>query len=254
MRKMIAYPLTAALLILGGCSKMDTPDKPESSCDLCHTTPLNKLAVHRLHLSYPAMAKFPYMDLSDSANYAVVSGGADTTVKLMVDPAFKFSNSATIDNAKHYEQTRLLSEGIQCADCHRGLDSHFARNNDPNHHNGKEDPSFNPALLDKHYNASDTNHYIANYLDTAKAMSFDGTTTCNNIVCHGAGRKNLRGVVWNPSPKLTDTLSCMGCHNTTNHKVGVACDKCHYDVTLDYGKTIHNFRKHLNDTINYGRY
>jgi hypothetical protein len=36
--------------------------------------------------------------------------------------------------------------------------------------------------------------------------------------------------------------------------VGVACDKCHYDVTLDNGKTIHNFRKHLNDTINYGRY
>ena len=250
MRKMIAYPFTAALLVLGGCSKIDTPDKPEPSCDLCHTTPLNQLAVHRLHLSYPAMAKFPFKDLSDSANYNVVSADSDTTVKIMIDTAFKFSNSATLDRATRYQQTRLQNEGIQCADCHRGVDGSFVRNSDPSHRNGRKDPSFNEAaLLEKHYNASDTAHYSA----TAPSMSFDGVS-CNNIVCHGAGRKDLQNVVWNPSPKLTDTLSCMGCHNTTNHKVGVACDKCHYDVTLDGGKTLHNFRKHFNDTINYGRY
>ncbi len=252
MRKMIAYPLTAALLVLGGCSKLDTPEKAEASCDMCHTTALNKSAVHRMHLSNTAMATFPFADTTLAARMTIVNGTSDTTFRYMVDTGFKFSNSATIDKATHYQQTRLLNDGIGCADCHKGLDPSFVRNSDPSHRNGVKDAAFSEDMLhDMHFNPTgkDTVHFNP----STPAMTFDGTG-CNNIVCHGAGRKGVQNVVWNTSAKLTDTLSCMGCHNTTNHKVGVSCDKCHYDVTLDNGKTIHNFRKHLNDTINYGRY
>ncbi len=251
MRKSIAYPLTAALLVLGGCSKLDNPDKPDAmACDLCHTTPLDQFAVHRLHLSNLAMANFPYRNTSPDFNYPVDTSQGDSTYKVEVDTAFRFSQSATLDQAMRYQQNRLLNEGIQCVDCHRGLDGSLVQNNDPNHRNGREDADFDTvALLEKHYDAVDTAHFLA----TAPSMSFDGTT-CNNMVCHGAGRKSLQNVVWNTAPKLTDTMSCLGCHNTTNHKIGVSCDKCHYDVTLDGGQTIHNFRKHWNDTIYYGRY
>ena len=251
MRKTIAALIPPVLMLLTGCSEIDQPDVGQESCDLCHSTSLANQAVHRLHLSNPAMANFPYNGLTPPVSYPVISGDGDTTFKFKVDPAFKFSNSATIDRATHYQQTRLLNEGIQCADCHSGLDSLFARNNDPNHRNGRGDPSFDEAgILGRHYNASDTAHYSPS---APGRMSFDGTG-CNNIACHGAGRNGVLNVVWNPSPRLTDTLSCMGCHDTKTHKVGVACDLCHYDVTLDNGKTIHNFRKHFNDTINYGRY
>ncbi len=251
MLKTFTYPLTTALLLLVGCSKMNdnVPNNAEVSCDLCHTTPLNQMAVHRLHLSNLAMANFPFKDMSAAANYKVdtASGVGDSTFRIRVNLAVKFSDSATNKYDTRYQQTRLLNEGIQCADCHRDLDPQFRWNNDPNHRKGGvADVFFNDSLLVKHYNASDTAHY----LPSAPVMSFDGTS-CSNIVCHGGGRKNLQNVVWKPSPKLTDTLTCMACHNTANHKVGVSCNNCHLDVTLDFGKTIHNFRKHFNDTINF---
>lgn len=251
MRKIISYPMTAALLFLGGCSQVDKPSKAEESCDLCHATALSKSAVHGLHLTYPAMSTFPFDDKSDAARMKVVASDGDTTFRYKVDSAFKFSNSASIDRAAHYRQTGLLHAGIDCSDCHRGMDSKFTRNDDGNHRNGRRDASFNvEGLLGKHYNPDGVD--TAHYLKSAPAMTIDGNT-CSNIACHGAGRKGVEGVKWNASASVNDTLSCMTCHDTRAHKVGVGCDKCHYDVTLD-GSSIHNFRKHLNDTINYGKY
>lgn len=239
------------MLLLTGCSEIDHPDVGQESCDLCHNASLANQAVHRLHLSNLAMADFPYNGLTPPARYPVVSGNGDTTYEFKVDPAFKFSNSATIDKAKRTQQNRLLNTGVRCVDCHQGLDSLFARNKDSNHGNGKSDASFDEVGLQaRYYKASDTAHFSRS---APGKMSFDGEG-CSNIACHGAGRKGVVDVVWNSSPKLTDTLSCMQCHDTRKHKVGVACDKCHFDVTLDNGKTIHNFRKHSNDTINYGRF
>ena len=250
MRKMIAFLLTAALLVLGGCSKLNPSAKAEVSCDMCHVTHLNKSAVHRMHLTNIAMSEFPIKDTSVAARMKVVSGTGDTTFKYMVDSTFKFSNSAAIDRAAHYKQTRLLNYGINCVDCHNGLDKDFVLNSDPDHRNGVKAPSFDEEMLRAmHYNSTDTAHFKA----SVPAMTFNGTG-CDNISCHGAGRKDILKIVWNTSAKLGDTLSCLGCHDTRQHKVGVTCEKCHYDVTLDNGKTIHNFRKHLNDTINYGRY
>lgn len=251
MRKIITYPITAALLFLGGCSEVDQSSKAEESCDLCHATALSKSAVHRLHLTYPAMATFPFDDNTDAAKMKVVASDGDTTFEFKVDSAFKFSNSATLNRAAHYRQKGLLHAGIDCSDCHRGLDSRFTRNDDGSHRNGTRDASFDKeGLLAKHFqpNGVDTAHYLA----SAPAMTIAGNT-CSNIACHGAGRKGVEGVKWMVSSSVNDTLSCMTCHNTKDHKVGVSCDKCHYDVTLD-GSSIHNFRKHLNDTIEYGKY
>ncbi len=250
MLKRIALSITATLLVLSGCSKLDTPEKAEESCDMCHATHLNKSAVHGLHLSRVAMATFPFLD-SAGLNMKVTAGTNDSTFKFMVDTGYKFSNSATIDRAIRYQQTTLLNDGLKCTDCHKGLDPTFVRNSDPAHRNGFKDASFDEdALLKKHYNAKDTVHYTATALGP---MKFDGVT-CSNILCHGAGRKGVQNVTWNTSAKVGETFSCMSCHDTQKHKVGVDCNKCHYDVTLDNGKSIHNFRKHLNDTINYGRY
>lgn len=251
MRKIFAYPMTAALLFLGACSQVDQPSRSEESCGLCHSAALSKSAVHRLHLTYPAMSTFPFDDKSDAAGMKIVASDGDSTYRYKVDSAFKFSNSARIDKDEHYRQTKLLHAGIDCSDCHRGLSPGFTRNDDGNHRNGKRDASFDAeGLLAKHYNPRgvDTAHYLA----SAPAMTIEGNT-CSNIACHGGGRKGVEGVKWNATASVDDTLSCMSCHDTRSHKVGVSCDKCHYDVTLD-GRSIQNFRKHLNDTINYGKY
>jgi predicted CxxxxCH...CXXCH cytochrome family protein len=134
-----------------------------------------------------------------------------------------------------------------------GMDTLYQRNSAPSHRNGIRDAAFDDALLrEKHINPKglDTVHFNKTPLS---AMAYKGYS-CDNIICHGAGRKGVQNVVWNKSASFSDTLSCMTCHNTKDHKVGVSCDKCHSDVTLDNGKTIHNFRKHLNDSINMGRY
>jgi predicted CxxxxCH...CXXCH cytochrome family protein len=257
----LVSPITAALLglgslgllgTLGGCSKLETPNKAENSCDLCHSAPLSKSAVHRIHLTTMSMATFPILD-PVAASIPIENGNNDSTFKYRVMPGYKFSNSASINQATHYQQTRLLNHPIKCAACHQGMDSLFVRNNAPNHRNGKKDAAFDEGYLrEKYFNpkGNDTVHFDSSI---PGSMSYDGTS-CDNIICHGAGRKGVQQVVWNTSAKVTDTLSCMTCHNTKKHKEAVACDKCHYDVTLDNGKTIHNFRKHLNDSINYGRY
>jgi predicted CxxxxCH...CXXCH cytochrome family protein len=247
MRMQLTQPLTCALLMLAACSRMDDTAKPAESCDLCHTAPLSRDAVHRMHLSVRAMADFPFADTSAAAKMGFVQSATDTTYRIKADPGFKFVSDSAKNQAMLDQQTRLLGYGIQCSDCHKGVDAGYVRNDDATHRNGKKDPSFNEdALLAKHYDASDTAHYLA----SAPRMSFDGTN-CSNIACHGAGRKSLKKVEWRTTAALSDTLSCMACHDTRNHNVGVSCEQCHLDVTLD-GKTIHNFRKHLNDTISYG--
>ena len=258
MLKTFTYPLMAALLVLVGCSKMDdnAPNNASVSCDLCHTTPLSQTAVHRIHLSNPAMANFPFHNTAASANYKIRVDTTDSTGIYKVDTAFHFSPTATVDNAARYQQNRVLNYNIRCADCHRGLNSLLTRNDDVTHRNGKKNASFDQeGLLAKHYNPRglDTAHYT----DTVPAaMTFDGTS-CSNILCHGAGRKPLRNVTWNTTASINDTLSCTLCHNVPTtltpptHSYGLACINCHLDVTQDGGKTIHNFRKHLNDSINY---
>ena len=251
MLKTFTYPLMAALLVLGGCTKMDAPNKDETSCDLCHNTPLSQTAVHRMHLSGPAMANFPFHNTDASANYKIRVDTTDSTGIYKVDTAFHFSRNATLDNAARYQQNRVLNYDIRCADCHRGLDSLLTRNDDVAHRNGKKNASFDQAgLTEKHYNPRglDTAHYTAT---PPAAMTFDGTS-CSNILCHGAGRKPLQNVTWNTTASINDTLSCMLCHKTEDHKKGVACSNCHLDVTQDGGRTIHNFRKHLDDSINFG--
>jgi predicted CxxxxCH...CXXCH cytochrome family protein len=248
MRMHWTQPLMSALLLLAACSRIDDTAKPAESCDLCHTAPLSRDAVHRMHLSARAMADFPFADTSAAAKMGVVESATDSTFRIKADPNFKFVSNPAQNQVLLDKQTRLLGYGIQCSDCHKGIDAGFARNDDPNHRNGKKDASFDTdALLAKHYNASDTAHYLA----SAPGMSFDGTG-CDNVLCHGAGRKPLKKVAWQTKAALTDTLSCLACHDTRNHNPGASCEKCHLDVTLDGGKTIHNFRKHLNDTISYG--
>jgi predicted CxxxxCH...CXXCH cytochrome family protein len=247
MRMHLTQPLTCAFLMLAACSRMDDTAKPAESCDLCHTAPLSRDAVHRMHLSVRAMADFPFADTSAAARMGIVQSSTDTTYRVKADPGFKFSDNPAQNQAMLDKQTRLLGYGIQCADCHNGIGSGFVRNDDPNHRNGKKDASFNEdALLAKHYDGSDTAHYLA----SAPRMSFDGTS-CSNVLCHGSGRKTIKKVEWRTTAALSDTMSCTSCHDTREHNPGVSCEQCHQDVTLD-GKTIHNFRKHLNDSISYG--
>lgn len=247
--KPFAFPMTAALLLLAGCSEVDKPAKPEESCDLCHSKPLGRTAAHAFHLAYPAMAAFPFPDESEAALMPVVATGSDTTTRYRVDSAFRFSNSATLDKATRYRQTGLLNHGIACTDCHAGLNGSLTRNDDYRHRDGGGSASFDEgSLRAAHYRASDTAHFGEYPGD----MAYDGGS-CSNIACHGAGRKGVQKVKWNLTSSFDDDKGCMTCHDTREHKVEVSCYTCHYDVTLD-GKTIHNFRKHLNGAIDYGKY
>jgi predicted CxxxxCH...CXXCH cytochrome family protein len=246
MRMHWTQPMMCALLWLAACNKVDTPEKPGESCDLCHTAPLSRDAVHRMHMSARAMADFPFLDTSAAASMAVLESATDTTYRIKADPDFKFTGNAAKNQAMLDQQTRLLGYGIKCADCHKGISPGYVRNDSPNHRNGKKDPDFDvDGIMMKYCDPADTAHYLA----TMPTMSFEAAN-CSNVLCHGAGRKPLQKVVWQPAAALGDSLSCLACHDTRNHKTGVSCDQCHSDVTLD-GKTIHNFRKHLNGTIDY---
>jgi predicted CxxxxCH...CXXCH cytochrome family protein len=62
------------------------------------------------------------------------------------------------------------------------------------------------------------------------------TKTCISVFCHGGGQKDTLGLVWNTNPvswERTDTFTCSGCHDITNHQTdainnyGAQCYDCH---------------------------
>ena len=218
MRKTIAVTLPGMLLLLAGCSRVQNPDRAEESCDLCHTASLASGDVHRMHLSDLAMGNFPFR--GDSA--AAYARTLEDTGASTFDPA--------LDSASN-RQKRLQAYGIECADCHKGVNPSATRIRNGKHMNGSREADFDAAFLRAKFGPGPRPSMAGN--------------TCENMPCHGGGKAGEEGVAWTPVVATTDSMDCNSCHNTQKHKTGVRCDLCHYQVSLDR-KSIHDFRKHIN--------
>jgi predicted CxxxxCH...CXXCH cytochrome family protein len=223
MWKKIAITLPGLLLVLSGCNKVESTNSlNEESCDLCHQGTLSEQAVHRQHVSRLAMSNFP--SRSEAAN---------DLVKADLDTAFRLAMDST-DTVGRAKQVRLLGANLQCGECHQGVSHAGMKIDNDLHHNGKVDVVFDKAWLSEKFHTSDKTVHKAQ--------------TCDNIACHGAGFTGKEQVKWMTKATMGDTLSCNACHNVSNHKTGVRCDLCHFDVTHD-GKTISNAKKHMNGVL-----
>ncbi len=220
--KPVALTLPGLLLILSGCNKVESTNSlNEESCDLCHHESLTD-AVHQKHMSMLAMSNFPGRS---EAVGALLKAESDTSYHLALD------SGDTVDAKR---QARLLARNIQCGECHQGVSHAGMKIDNGAHNNGRVDVNFDNVWLNEKYK-------------TSAKTTFKGNS-CDNIACHGGGREGLLFVKWNAAAKESDTLSCNSCHNVVNHKPGVRCDLCHFDVTHD-GKTISNPLKHMDGVL-----
>jgi predicted CxxxxCH...CXXCH cytochrome family protein len=245
--------LSALVLLFAACSRTDESFGNEDSCTVCHTSEVNQIPAHRIHLSDLAMSKFPlqaakHADTIVKTEYIVDGTRRDTIY--YATPA-----DTMLDTTVTRQQRRLLAHKYDCATCHQGYHAQGLRINPDYHRNGVRDVVFDGSSL--------RDSLPAKYLSAGGPVYAGTAQTCDNVACHGAGRAlnpatgaGLGGVVWRTTAvSLGDTLNCNGCHNTTSHRPSIArdrCSLCHYSTTMD-GKTIRDYTKHINGALDVRR-
>jgi predicted CxxxxCH...CXXCH cytochrome family protein len=111
------------------------------------------------------------------------------------------------------------SKNIDCQMCHPGTGPHG---------------SFAPAQY--HLNGQLVVIPVDPYTLQPQGSYLPETKTCVSVFCHGGGQKDTLGLAWNANPvswERTDTFTCTGCHDASNHQpyainnYGAQCYDCH---------------------------
>jgi hypothetical protein len=153
---------------------------------------------------------------------------------------------------------KLMSDSAyayDCSICHIGYSRKHLSVDPENHQDGISNVDFNTDYL----------HDVFTYSDE---IGFENGN-CSNIPCHGNGRMDLDSlqgadekgkwvkgrdsVIWHVDVKLTDTLDCMGCHNTAKHRAEARCQSCHNKGTIIDSVTLDDYSMHINGRAEYSR-
>jgi predicted CxxxxCH...CXXCH cytochrome family protein len=137
----------------------------------------------------------------------------------------------------HQRHTSSETYGMSCRVCHLTYNVDNLEVDEALHKNGSYDVEF------------DTTH-IKGIFPEALVVPYN-QGSCDNIPCHGFGRKDTFNIVWTTSASWNQTLDCNGCHDTkTNghYWTGRNCKYCHSVTTTD-GIIITDYRKHTNGKV-----